>query len=139
MYEVLGRDEARGAEVARAARLSASATAAALRVLAEHGLAERGPGGWRRGSVALADVADATGAADLQQEREERYKQDREGWRARLREYQETKRLPVTSRDGWWPLDDEDEYDEMCRWPVLSDDFVRGPPVPARRRTRGTA
>ena len=56
--------EARGAEVARAARLSASATSAALRVLAEHGLAERGPGGWRRGAVALADVAESTGAAD---------------------------------------------------------------------------
>ena len=139
VYEVLGRDEARGAEVARVARLSASATAAALRVLAEHGLAERGPGGWRRGAVALADVAESAGAADLQREREERYKQDREGWRARLRQYQGARRLPVTSRDGWWPLDDEDEYDEMCRWPVLSDDFVRGPPVPARRRTRGTA
>ena len=85
VYEALGPDEARGAEVARTARLSASATSAALRVLAEHGLAERGPGGWRRGAVALADVAESTGAADLQREREERYRQDRESWRARLR------------------------------------------------------
>jgi hypothetical protein len=128
VYQALDQAEARGAEVARAARLSASATSAALRVLAEYGLAERGPGGWRRGAVALADVAESTGAADLQREREARYKQDRESWRARLRQYQGAKRLPVTSRDGWWPLDDEDEYDEMCRWPVLSDDFVRGPP-----------
>ena len=135
VYEVLGRDEARGAEVARASRLSASATSAALRVLAEHGLAERGPGGWRRGAVALADVAESTGAADLQREREERYRQDRESWRARLRQYQGAKRLPVTSRDGWWPLDDEDEYDEMCRWPVLSDDFVRGPPSAGARES----
>ena len=59
VYQVLDQAEARGAEVARAARLSASATAAALRVLAEHGLAERGPGGWRRGAVALADVAES--------------------------------------------------------------------------------
>src|SRR5439155_17227382 len=36
--------EARGAEVARAARLSLSATSAALQVLAEHGLAVRGRG-----------------------------------------------------------------------------------------------
>ena len=71
----------------RAARLSASATWAALRVLAEHGLAERGPGGWRRGPAALADVAESTGAADLQREREERYRQDRQSWRARLRQY----------------------------------------------------
>ncbi len=128
VYEALCPEPARGAEVARTARLSASAVSAALRVLAEHGLAERGPGGWRRGDVALADVAESTGAADLQAKREARYKEDREGWQARLRRYQGARAVPVTSRDGWWPLDDEDEYDEMCRWPVLSDDFVRGPP-----------
>jgi hypothetical protein len=122
--------EARGAEVARAARLSASATSAALQLLAEHGLAERGPGGWRRGPVSLADVAESTGAAELQREREERYKQDRETWRARLRQYQGARQLPVSPRDGWWSLDVGDEYDEMCRWPVLSDDFLRGPPIP---------
>ena len=49
VYQALDQAAARGAEVARAARLSASATSAALRVLAEHGLAVRGPGGWRRG------------------------------------------------------------------------------------------
>ncbi len=64
VYEALGRDEARGAEVARIARLSASATSGALRVLAEHGLAEHGSGGWRRGSAGLDDVAESTGAAD---------------------------------------------------------------------------
>ena len=128
VYQVLDQAEARGAEVARAARLSASATSAALRVLAGHGLAERGPGGWRRGPVALADVAESTGAAALQREREARYKQDRESWRARLRTYQGARQLPVSARDGWWSLDDGDEYDEVCRWPVLSDDFVRGPP-----------
>ena len=74
VYQVLDQAEARGAEVARAARLSASATSAALRVLAEHGLAERGPGGWRRGPAALDDVAESTGAADLHRAREARYK-----------------------------------------------------------------
>ena len=43
----------------------------------------------------------------------------------------------MTSRDGWWRLDDEDEYDEACRWPVLSDDFVRGPPDGAGNRYLG--
>jgi hypothetical protein len=128
VYQVLDQTEARGAEVARAARLSASATAAALRVLAGLGLAERGPGGWRRGPAALADVAESTGAAGLQREREERYRKDRESWRARLRQYQGARQLPTSARDGWWSLDDGDEYDEMCRWPVISDDFVRGPP-----------
>jgi DNA-binding transcriptional ArsR family regulator len=128
VYQVLDQAEARGAEVARAARLSASATSAALRVLAEHGLVERGPGGWRRGAVALADVAESTGAAGLQREREARYRQDRESWQARLRQYQGARQVRPAARDGWWSLDDGDEYDEMCRWPVLSDDFVRGPP-----------
>jgi hypothetical protein len=35
----------------------------------------------------------------------------------------------VNGRDGWWSLEDPDEYDFMaCRWPVLSDDFKRGTP-----------
>ena len=136
VYQVLDQAEARGAEVARAARLSVSAVSAALRVLAEHGLAERGPGGWRRGAVALADVAESTGAAALQQEREARYKQDRESWRARLREYQGARHRPVNERDGWWSLDDANEYDFMaCRWPVLSDDLVRGPPLASARES----
>ena len=118
VYQVLGPDEVRGAEVARAARLSASATSAALRVLAEHGLAERGPGGWRRGAVALADVAESTGAAGLQREREERYRQDRESWRARLREYQAARQVPVMAGDGWLGLDDEDEWAAMLLQPL---------------------
>ena len=68
-YQALDQAEARGAEVARAARLSASATSAALRALAEHGLAERGRDGWRRGAADLDDIAESTGAADLHRER----------------------------------------------------------------------
>jgi hypothetical protein len=128
-YQVLDSAEARGAELARAARLSPSAVSAALRVLAEHGLAERGPGGWRRGLADLDDIAESTGAADLQRERAERYRQDRESWRARLRQYQGARGRPVNERDGWLSLDDPDEYDFMaCRWPVLGDDVVRAPP-----------
>jgi len=128
-YQVLDGTAVRGAEVARAARLSPSATSAALRTLAEHGLAERGRSGWCRGDARLDAVAEATGAADLQREREARYKQDREGWRARLRQYQAARHRPANERDGWWSLDDPDEYDFMaCRWPVLTDAVVRGPP-----------
>jgi len=139
VYEALGSEGARGAEVARAARLSASAVSAALRVLAEHGLAELGQGGWRRGAVALADVAESTGAADLQREREARYKKDRESWRVRLRQYVSARNAIVAPRDGWLGLDDEDDWAAMLlsRWPVLSDDFVRGPPV--RPRSAETA
>ena len=99
----------RGAEVARAARLSASAASAALWVLAGHGLAERGPGGWCRGPAGLDEAAESTGAADLQREREERYRNDRESWQARLRAYQGARQLPVSRRDGWWPLDDAEQ------------------------------
>ena len=129
VYQVLGLDEVRGAEVARTARLSASATSSALRVLAEHRLADRGPGGWRRGAAALDGVAESTGAACLQREREQRYRKDRESWRARLREYQAARQVPVMVGDGWLGLDDEDEWAAMLlsRWPV-PDDAVRGPP-----------
>jgi hypothetical protein len=136
VHQVLDGTEVRGAEVARAARLSPSATSAALQVLAEHGLAERGRSGWRRGAAALDDIAKSTGAADLHREREIRYKQDRQSWRARLRQYQAARHRPVNERDGWWSLDDPDEYDFMaCRWPVLSDDVVRGPPAVAAQET----
>jgi hypothetical protein len=136
VYEALGPEAARGAEVARAARLSTSAVSAALQLLAEHGLAERGPVGWRRGPVALDVAAAACGAADLHRERAERYERDRENWRARLRQYQGARTRPVNERDGWWSLDDPAEYDFMaCRWPVLMDDVVRGPPSAAARES----
>jgi hypothetical protein len=136
VYQVLGQAPARGAELARSARLSASAVSAALQVLAEHGLADRGPDGWHRGPAALADIARAVGAADLHRERAERYRQDRESWRARLRQYQGARGRPVTALDGWWSLDDPAEYDEMCRWPVILDDAVRAPPSSSKAGTR---
>jgi hypothetical protein len=137
VYEALSPDPARGAEVARAARLSTSAVSAALQLLAEHGLADRGPGGWRRGGVALADVAESTGAADLQRDREARYKQDRESWRARLRQYVSARSAIVAPGDGWLGLDDEDDWSAMLasRWPVLGGDFVRGLPTAGARES----
>ena len=130
VHQVLDGTEARGAEVARAARLSPSATSAALRVLAEHGLAERGRGGWRRGGASLDEVATSTGAAELHRERAERYKKDRESWRARLARYASARNAIVAPRDGWWPLDDESEWEALLfsRWPVLANVVVRGPP-----------
>ena len=137
VYQALGQAEARGAEVARAARLSASAASVALRTLAGHGLAERGRGGWRRGAADLDVIAESTGAAALHRDRVKRYEQDRQGWRDRLRRYASARAAPVAPGDGWWPLDDEDDWTAMLfgRWPVLSDDFVRGPPVTGPRRT----
>jgi DNA-binding transcriptional ArsR family regulator len=139
VYGVLGEAFIRGAELARDARLSPSAVLAALRVLAEHGLAERSPGGWRRGPADLADVAESTGAADLQRERQARYDHDRDSWRARLRTYQGARRVPTSARDGWLSLDDADEYHELCRWPVIRDDTVRAPPIPTGQQSRESA
>ena len=136
VHQVLDGTEAHGAEVARSARLSPSAVSSALRTLAEHGLAEHGPGGWRRGPASLDDVAESTGAADLHRERAERYRQDRESWQARLRQYQAARHRPASERDGWLSLDDPDKYDfAACRWPVLADDPVRGPPAARARET----
>jgi hypothetical protein len=133
-YQVLDSAEARGAEVARSARLSPSATSAALRILAEHGLAERGRHGWRRGPAVLDDIAESTGAVDIHQERAKRYQQDRASWRARLRQYAGARSALVAPGDGWLGLDDEDDWSAMLasRWPVLGGDFVRGPPGAAR-------
>jgi hypothetical protein len=54
--------------------------------------------------------------------------------------YQGARGRPVNERDGWWSLDDPQEYDFMaCRWPVLSDDFVRGPAALEGRHAAETA
>ena len=54
---------------------------AALRVLAEHGLAEHGPEGWRRGPARLDYVAESTNAAQLHREWAAAYAKQREKWR----------------------------------------------------------
>jgi hypothetical protein len=52
------------------------------------------------------------------------------------RPYQGVRQVPAAARNDWSSLDDGDEYDDMCRWPVLSHDFVRGPDA---RPDRGSA
>src|SRR5437764_995360 len=85
--------------------------------------------GWRRGTASLDEVAESTGAAAINQERAQRYREDRQGWRARLRKYASARSAVVAPDDGWLGLDDEDEWAAMLlsRWPVL-DDVARGPP-----------
>jgi len=48
--------------------------------------------------------------------------------------YASTRNTVVTPRDGWWPLDDEGEWEALLfsRWPVLGEDLVRGPPAQAQ-------
>jgi hypothetical protein len=82
VYQELSAVPERGAELARAACLSSTAVSDALRVLAEHGLAERTAAGWVRGPARLADVADATGAAGAHADRVKAYAKDRDDWHA---------------------------------------------------------
>jgi hypothetical protein len=126
VYQALTTAEETGREVARSARLSASATADALRVLAEHGLAERGPGGcWRRGPASLDDVADATGATQMYRERADAYDEDRDIWRKTIAGWLAPEPGPVAGDDPPLPIDDVlpqmrlpfDEYGEYGRVP----------------------
>jgi hypothetical protein len=84
VYAALTTLQAPGAAVARAARLSESATAAALRTLGEYGLAEHGPRGWARGPVSLAAAAAACGADSQHQDRRKLYERHRDRWRAKI-------------------------------------------------------
>ncbi|WP_019635084.1 hypothetical protein, partial [Actinomadura atramentaria] len=77
LYEGLTAVEARPADLERRARLSASATAQALRALGAYGLAERGPDGWRRGPRTLDDVATELDAFTLFADRVEQYQAHR--------------------------------------------------------------
>jgi hypothetical protein len=94
-----------------------------------------------RGDASLDDVATSTGAADLHRERAERYKQDPESWRARLAQYASARSAVAAPGDGWLSLDDDQEWEVTLfgRWPILGDDFVRGPPTPLRDETREIA
>jgi len=80
----------------------------------------------------------AAPAVAIHRERAERYRQDRESWRASLRQYASARNAAAAPSDGWLGLDDEDEWAAMLfsRWPVLDNDFVRGPPGPAKGRPR---
>jgi len=106
VYQALTTAEETGREVARSARLSAAATADALRVLAEHALAERGPGGWRRGPASLDDVAGATGATEMYRERADAYNKDREFWHETITDWLAPKPGPAADDDPPPPIDD---------------------------------
>jgi len=128
VYQALTTAEETGREVARSARLSASATADALRVLAEHGLAERGPGGWRRGPASLDDVADATGATQIYRDRAGAYAEDRAIWHETIAGWLAPKPGPAAGDDPPLPIDD---VLPQMRLP-LDDEHDRAPPALAR-------
>jgi hypothetical protein len=117
VYAALSTLQAPGAGVARAARLSESAAAAALKTLAEYGLAEHGPRGWARGPVTLDTAAAACGADCYHQDRCTTYGQHRTRWRAKIESW-----LAPSSPDRWQddgqqiPADDILEYLDPPAW-----------------------
>ena len=83
-YETLtGQPSARTA-IVRDACLPPSTVAEALRVLAEHGLAERDGDGWRRGPADLDRLADAFGVTEIVAALVRRYQVERAAWRSLL-------------------------------------------------------
>lgn len=120
------------AEIARAAHISPSAAAKALRLLAEYGLAEcdvteTGARAWRRGPAQLDDVAHECGATVLQREREAAYDDQRDIWHRLIASWlAPPSPLPVDP-DPPPPFDERLPYLEPPAW--LVDD--PGPPVPA--------
>jgi hypothetical protein len=143
VYEALGesRDPLRTVDVAAAAMLSRRAAGQALLLLAEHGMAERGPGGWRRGPVDVDQVAERLDTTQEKfQSRVELYRRERATWRQWLSEHatdgQTDAEPPV---DRWSielrePMDDEPPDVDQPDW-----DPERQPPGALTPEERGIA
>ena len=85
VYEALGSEPAPRRDVIHDAALPERTVAEALALLAEHGLAERVPHeGWRRGPVALDDLADQLGVIEQVEALIAEYAVERAAWRAIL-------------------------------------------------------
>jgi len=86
-YAILTSTAVSAAEVARTARLGETATADALRALAAHGLAEKGPRGWTRGPASLDDIALSSGAMAAHAELTDRYSKERGAWHEKIADW----------------------------------------------------
>lgn len=106
-YAILTATPVAAAEVARAARLGETATADALRALAAHGLAEKGPRGWTRGPAALDDVAIATGAMAGHGELIDRYRRERDAWHGIIDAWLAGTGQDIPEDTGWVPHIDD--------------------------------
>ncbi len=116
VYAALSPAGSSGAEVARAARISESATVKALRVLGEYGLAERGPRGWRRGPVTLDAAAVRCGGARCRKERQAAYAEDRRTWRALIASWLAGPQIRVQDEGPVLAIDDILEHLEPPAW-----------------------
>lgn len=105
-YTALTSDEQPAAEVARTGRLAESTTATALLTLAEHGLAHHGPRGWRRGPVTLDTAAGRCGADQIQEAKQDVYKNHRRKWRRKIASWFAVPDVRYRDDDPPIPIDD---------------------------------
>jgi DNA-binding transcriptional ArsR family regulator len=82
--EQLSGAPVRGCDLPILTGMSASTVTKALAALGEHGLAVRGPGGWRRGPATLDEVAEQLGVPEILAALAARYREERRIWRGRL-------------------------------------------------------
>ncbi|WP_433542048.1 hypothetical protein ACQP10_37815 (plasmid) [Streptosporangium sandarakinum] len=102
IYEHLTTEPIRTFDVPGLAGVSQTAAKTALRALAEHGLAERVPGGWVRGPADPGDVAEQLGVPERVDAIVARYRSERAAWRTFL-EILEAGYAPSLDTD---PVDD---------------------------------
>ncbi|MGK5558576.1 hypothetical protein ACSNOI_43940, partial [Actinomadura kijaniata] len=79
-YEALSNDEMSVTELAAAALLTRTTTYEALKELTCYGLAERGPGGWRRGPADLDQLASRNGGRAQADQQLAGHRADRTEW-----------------------------------------------------------
>jgi hypothetical protein len=120
-WEQLTAEPTMTCELQQLAGASPTAVSDALRELGAHGLAERVPGGWRRGPASADDVAAALGVPELVAALQVRYRKERKDWCSFLMQVS----VPgvATGDDVPWPERapaDEDVFPSLAG--------ARGPP-----------
>ena len=121
VWEQLGAEPARTSDIVRAAALSPTATSDALRLLAEHGLAERAHNGWRRGPADPDALARELGVDIEIAELLATYARERAQWAAWLTR---DPNLPEPPAEPLW-IDGTPLHPP----PWLDDSDPRGPPA----------
>lgn len=133
-YTALTAEEVPAAEVARTARLAESTTAAALRTLAEHGLACHGRRGWYRGPVALDTAAGRLGADRIQEEKRKTYRSHRDRWHEKIASWLAAPEISYRDDTPQIPIDDILDQLEPPNWCNADT----GPPDPGTARMQTT-
>ena len=114
VYEQLTSGPVRAIDLEVLTGVSATAVSTALADLAAHGIAVRGPGGWRRGPADLDEIAADLGVPEALEALQARYRHERQEWLGRLMLVTAPPAVPppddhVPWPDGPFPGDGHDE------------------------------